>query len=134
MSPTASITRTACPTRRRMKANMAKLLERMLPHGPCVLVRRKAGRLAAPARAQGPALAGDARPIPHLALRGDAAADAGRGGDPLLQAFPRALSGHPGAGPRIGRGGARALERARLLRARAEFACRRQGDRAAGKV
>ena len=47
----------------------------------------KLDRLAAPARPPRPAVAGHARPLPHLALGSDAAADPGRRRHPLLRAI-----------------------------------------------
>jgi adenine-specific DNA glycosylase len=49
-------------------------------------------RWAAPARPPPPALAGHARPLPRLAVRGHAAADAGGHRARLLRALPAALS------------------------------------------
>src|SRR5256885_10791281 len=84
----------------------------MLPHAFCT----ETYRLAAPPRAPRPAVAGHARPVPHLAIGGDAAADAGFGGGSLLRALPAPLSrcGGPCRGERGGN--ARAVERPGLLR------------------
>ena len=86
-------------------------------------------RVAEDPRPPRPAVAGHARSLPHLAVGDHAAADAGRGGHSLLRAFPRALSGHREPGGRHRRRGARAVERPGLLRARAQSAPRRAGDR-----
>ena len=67
------------------------------------------------------------RPVPRLAGRGDAPADAGRGGDPVLPALPRALAHARGAGAGRGRGRLRGLERPRVLRALQEPARGRPG-------
>src|SRR5436853_602118 len=60
----------------------------MVTHGICAT----ADRLAVPAWPPRLALAGHARPVSHLALRGDAAADAGRDRHPVLPALRQALS------------------------------------------
>ena len=75
-----------------------------------------------------PAVAGHARPLPHLALGGDAAADAGERGDSLLRALPGQLSDGGGARRGVGGRGPAAVERAGLLRARPQPAqgCRRR--------
>src|SRR5262245_23497372 len=121
ISPTVSMTRTAWAMRRRMNASM---FERMVPH----VLRRKARRLAAAPRAPRPAVAGHARPVPHLAFGGHAAADAGRRGDPVLREVPAALSQRIGARAGFGRRSAAALERAWLLRAGAQPAPGGSGD------
>ena len=59
--------------------------------------RRPRRALAAHARPQQPALAEHARPLPRLAVRNHAAADAGGDGARLLRALPRALSRRAGA-------------------------------------
>ena len=80
---------------------------------------RQRHRLAAPARPTQPAVAGHARPLPHLAVGGDAAADAGERGDSLLRAFPGQLPDGEGARRGVGGRGPAAMERTGLLRARA---------------
>src|SRR3954470_14500010 len=84
----------------------------MVTHGICAT----ADRLASPPWPARPALAGHARPVSHLALRGDAAADAGRDRHPVLPALRQALSRCARAHARERRRCARAVERARLLR------------------
>ena len=82
--------------------------------------------LAAPARPPRPAVAGHARPLPHLALRGDAAADPGRA--PSFRTTSASSRRYPtvrGARARASRSEVlRALERPRLLRARPQPAPR----------
>src|SRR5262245_55915308 len=63
-----------------------------------------------------PAVAGYARPLPHLALGGDAAADPGCGGHSLLRALPAPLSYDRGARLGLRGRGAAPLERPWLLR------------------
>src|SRR5690606_6783416 len=75
----------------------------------------------------GPAVAPDPRPLPHLGERDHAPADAGGGRAAVLAALPRTLSHGGGAGERARGRGARGLERARLLRACAIAAPRREG-------
>src|SRR5947208_4500176 len=111
--PTVSITRTACPSRRRTNASMRPL------ESGCVEIRKRPDRLARQARPARPAVAGHDGPLSHLALRGDAAADPGERRDPLLRALPAPLSRRRGAGRGFGGRGAAIVERAGLLRARA---------------
>ena len=84
----------------------------MLPHG----LRAEAHRLAAPPRPPRAAVAGHARPVPDLALGGHAAADPGRGGNPLLRALPGPLSRRAGARRGAPGRSAASMERAGLLR------------------
>src|SRR5580765_3269281 len=98
----------------------------MLPHAICAESRA----LAAPARATGPALAGHARSLSHLALRSHAAADPGEHGDPVLRALHPEIPDAAGARARKRRASAGALERPRLLRARPQPASRGAADRA----
>src|SRR6185503_18693486 len=109
--PTVSMTSSACARRRRMKAAMSA---RMVPHG----FRAKADRLAAPPRPARAALAGHARPVSHLALGSDAAADAGGDRGALLRALSREVPRRARARARERGRGAQALERLGLLRAR----------------
>ena len=76
-----------------------------------------------------------ARPhaVPRLGLGDHAAADAGRDGDPVLRALHAALPRRARAGRGAARRGAAPVVRARLLRARAQPAARRAGDRGAAR-
>ncbi len=76
--------------------------------------------LAAPARPPRTALAGNARRLPHLAVRSDAAADAGQHRARLLRALPRALPRRALARRRAAGRRARAVERPGLLQPRAQ--------------
>src|SRR3954471_15757065 len=111
ISPTAIITITACPSRLRMNASIGL--------GSCENgtngFRAEADRLAAPPWPPRPAVAGHARPLPHLALRGDAAADPGERRHPLLRALPAPLPHRGSTRCRDAGRGAAALERAGLL-------------------
>src|SRR4051812_33092375 len=116
ISPTASITIRAWPSLLRTNAS--------IDSGSCENVtnglRREADRLAAPPRPPEPPVAGHARSVPHLALGSDAAADPGGRGHSVLRALPAALPHRGGARRGVGRRGAAALERPRLLRSRPE--------------
>ena len=68
--------------------------------------------LAAQARPPRPAVAEHARPVPDLAVRDHAAADAGGDGDAVLRALPRRVSRRRRARRGAARPRARALERA----------------------
>ena len=94
---------------------------------PAAAAGRARRALAAPPRPPRPALAGHARPLPRLAVRGHAAADAGRHRARLLPALPGALSQRAGAGRRAARRRAGAVERAGLLQPRAQPAPLRAG-------
>ena len=83
------------------------------------------------ARPPRPAVAGHARPVPDLAVRDHAAADAGRDGAPVLRALPRRVSRRARARRGAARPRARALERARLLPPRASSARGGAGGRRA---
>src|SRR3954465_5241752 len=128
ISPTASITTIDCPSHLRTNASIGL--------GSCENVtngfRAEADRLAAPPRAPEPAVAGYARSLPHLALRGDAAANSGERGYSLLRALPAPLPHDRGARLRLRRRGASALERPGLLRPWPKPACRGQSGRLNG--
>src|SRR5687768_2892018 len=115
ISPTVSMTRTAWARRRRTNAS---IFERMVPH----VLRRRARRLAAAPWPSRPAVAGHARPVPGVALGSDVAADPGERRRALLRAFSQGISLRRGAGCGDGGGRAAHVERAGLLRARAQFA------------
>src|SRR3954464_7859072 len=89
---------------------------RMLTDGFCAEIDSVAAAPWSPR----PSLAGDDGPVPHLALRGHAAADAGLDRHSLLPTLPAEIP--EGARTRVGerRRSARAVERAWLLRARAQ--------------
>jgi len=74
-------------------------------------------------------VATDPRPLPHLARGGDAPADAGRDGHPLLRAISGALPDPGGAGGRAAGRGAQALGRTGVLRPSAQLPRRRTADR-----
>src|SRR3954447_7557041 len=86
---------------------------RMLTDGFCAEIDSVAAAPWSPR----PSLAGYDGPVPHLALRGHAAADPGLDRHSLLPTLPAEIS--DGAGARVGerRRSARAVERAWLLRA-----------------
>src|SRR5712664_1066776 len=128
INPTASITNTACPRRRRMNASIAPLESR------CVEIRKQPHPVAAPQRAPRPSLAGQPRSLSHLAFGGDAPADAGRRGHPVLRAVPAAVSHHEVTRGGGGGRGLALMERAGLLRARTQSAPRRTRDRAAREI
>src|SRR3954463_16698618 len=114
ISPTASITTIDWPSRLRTNASIGLASCENVTNG----FRAEADRLAAPPRASRPPVAGHVRPLPHLALRGDAAADPGERRHPLLRALPASLPHDRGARVRLRRPGAPALERPGLLRPR----------------
>src|SRR4051812_15713202 len=116
--PTTSITAMACPSRLRTNASIKSL------ESGCVEIRKRPGEMAEAARPPRPPVAGHARPLPHLALGGDAPADPGERRHSVLQALPAPLPHDRGARWRLRRRGAPALERSRLLRSRQKPACR----------
>src|SRR6266536_4290782 len=93
--PPQTLARRARPRRppRRRAREAPRLVGRRTPRAP----------LALPA--------GRRRPVPRLARRGDAAADAGGGGRAVLPALRGAVPHPAGARPRARGGGARAVER-----------------------
>src|SRR4051812_9651430 len=108
------MTSTAWPRRRRTNASMAPL------ESGCVRVRNPPDRLAEAPWPQRHAVAGRARPVPGVALGGDAAADPGLRCPAVLRAVPGALSHRSDIGASRRRRRPAALERTGLLRARAQ--------------
>src|SRR5262245_22975302 len=107
--PTVSMTSTAWPSRRRMNASIGQL------ESGCVEIRKRPDSMAEDVRPARPAVAGHERPLPHLALGGDAPADPARGRHSLLRAFSAALPDRERPRRRFRRRSAPTLERARLL-------------------
>src|SRR5689334_18301912 len=99
ISPTASITIRAWPSRLRINAS--------IDIGSCENVtnglRREAYRVAEAARAAGVSLAAHSRALQRLALGGDAAAAPGQRSHSLLRALPARLPHHRGARGGLGR-------------------------------
>ena len=93
---------------------------------PALLVRQRAARPAV-AGAQGP----HARPLSGLAVRGDAAADHGQGGHPLLRGFLARWPNVEALAGRVAGRRARGLGGARLLQPRPQPAQMRPGRRRA---
>src|SRR5258707_5921771 len=122
INPTASITIRAWPSRLGTNASISLGSCENVTNG----LRREADRLAEAARPPEPPVAGHARPLPRLALRGHAAADPGERRHSLLRALPAPLPHDRGARFRLRRRSAPALERPGLLRPRQEPSCGRQ--------
>src|SRR5438045_1223778 len=102
IKPTASITRIAWPSRRRMKAAIGSA--RMVTDAFCT----KADPLAEAPWPPRPAVAGHHGPLSHLAVGSDAAADAGLDRHPVLPSLPREISDRALARGGERRGSARA--------------------------